>query len=29
MREQKFALYGYWADFGHADNDPQMLPKMD
>lgn len=29
MREQKFALYGYWADFGHANNDPLMLLKND
>ncbi len=29
MRERKFAFYGYWADFGHANNDTVMLPKND
>ena len=29
MREHKFAFYGYWADFGHANNDTVMLPKND
>ena len=29
MRENKFALYGYWADFGHANNDEVMLEKND
>ena len=29
MREHKFALYGYWADFGHANDDATMLEKND
>ncbi len=29
MREHKFAFYGYWADFGHANNDSVMLQKND
>ncbi|MBQ6596158.1 MAG: hypothetical protein IJH79_01280 [Lentisphaeria bacterium] len=29
MREHKFAFYGYWADFGHANNDSVMLRKND
>ena len=29
MREKRYALYGYWADFGHANNDAVMLEKND
>ena len=29
MRENKFPLYAYWADFGHANDDDQMLVKND
>ncbi len=29
MRERKYALYGYWADFGHANNDAVMLARND
>ena len=29
MRENRFALYAYWGDFGHANADDQMLGKND
>ena len=29
MREHKFAFYGYWADFGHANANDTMLAKND
>ena len=29
MREHKFAIYGYWADFGHANANDTMLAKND
>lgn len=29
MEEHKYALYAYWADFGHANNDTVMLEKND
>lgn len=29
MRQNRFALYAYWADFGHANSDSIMLAKND
>lgn len=29
MRENSFALFGYWADFGHANNNAVILEKND